>query len=211
MNNSNPLVRLSFENIIGNELDWQENIKLLLTHIGLGDILIGDQSNPEVTVYKRLMDIFQQKVFEEIKQETSKLRTYSIVKKDFKQERYLETVKNVKDRISMTKFRLSNHELMIEKGRHLNLPKAERRCPICYSFDDEKHFLLNCPIYSAMRNELMTTVEETLRMGNLRRRNNDIILGYLLGNTEIAPIVAKYLRKMMELREFLAKIPKRLD
>ena len=52
------------------------------------------------------MDIFQQKVFEEIKQETSKLRTYSIVKKDFKQERYLETVKNVKDRISMTKFRL---------------------------------------------------------------------------------------------------------
>ena len=34
-------------------------------------------------------------------------------------------------RIVMTKFRLTNHSLMIEKGRDINLPKAMRFCPFC--------------------------------------------------------------------------------
>ena len=210
MNECNPLVRLSFENMVEKDLDWQRNITLLLNQIGLGDILSGNEPNPEIIVYKRLVDIFQQRVFEEIRQETSKLRTYSLVKKDLRKEPYLETVKNVKDRISMTKFRLSNHNLMIEKGRHLNLPKHERKCPLCFCFEDEKHFLLNCPVFALLENDLITTVERTLKMNNLRRRSSDVILGYLLANAEVAPIVAKYLSKTMEVREFLAETPKRL-
>ena len=206
----NPLVRLSFENIVEKDLDWQKNVTLLLNNIGLGEILTGNEQNPEVIVYKRLIDIFQQRVFAEIGQETSKLRTYSLVKNDLKREPYLETVKNLKDRISMTKFRLSNHNLMIEKGRHLDLLKHERRCPLCFCFEDEKHFLLNCPVFAHLRNDLISTVEKTLKMNNLRRRNSDEIFGYLLANIEVAPIVAKYLSKTMELRGFLAEKPKRL-
>ena len=206
----NPLVRLSFENIVEKDLDWQKNVTLLLNNIGLGEILTGNEQNPEVIVYKRLIDIFQQRVFAEIGQETSKLRTYSLVKNDLKREPYLETVKNLKDRISMTKFRLSNHNLMIEKGRHLDLLKHERRCPLCFCFEDEKHFILNCPVFAHLRNDLISTVEKTLKMNNLRRRNSDEIFGYLLANIEVAPIVAKYLSKTMELRGFLAEKPKRL-
>ena len=47
----------------------------------------------------------------------------------------------------MSKFRLSNHRLMIEKGRHNN-----RKCPFCLThIEDETHFLINCPIYSSIR------------------------------------------------------------
>ena len=56
------------------------------------------------------------------------------------EELYLKAVKNTKDRMSMTKFRLSNHQLMIEKGRHTNIRKEDRICPFCFAFEDEKHF-----------------------------------------------------------------------
>ena len=210
MNECNPLVHLSFENIIEKDFDWQKNIRLLLNHIGLGYILTSDDSNPEVEVYKRLVDIFQQRVFEEIRKEDSKLRTYSLIKKDFKIEPYLENVKNLKDRRSMTKFRLSNHNLMIEKGRHLNLVINERKCPFCLSIEDEKHFLLDCNVYSPLRNELIITVEKSLNIANLRGRGNEALFKYLLGNNKVAPMVAKYLSNTLDLRDFLAENPKRL-
>ena len=107
------------------------------------------------------------------------MRTYSLIKKDFKIEPYLENVKNLKDRISMTKFRLSNHNLMIEKGRHLNLVINERKCPFCLSIEDEKHFLLDCNVYSPLRNELIITVEKSLNIANLRGRGNEALFKYL--------------------------------
>ena len=47
----------------------------------------------------------------------------------------------------LKKLRLSDHQLMIEKGRisKLKLPHAERIWPICSSaVEDETHFLLEC-------------------------------------------------------------------
>ena len=148
-------------------------------------------------VHKKLINIFQQRVFEEIRKEDSKLRTYSLVKQDFKREPYLENVRNLKD-------------LTIEKGRHLKLPISERKCPFCLSIEDEKHFLLDCHVYVPLRNKLITTVENTLNIVNLRSRGNEILFRYLLGNNKIAPTVAKYLSSTLDLRDFLAENPKRL-
>ena len=36
----------------------------------------------------------------------------------------------------MTKFRLSNHKLMIETGRHRNMDKTIRICPFCTSVEE---------------------------------------------------------------------------
>ena len=55
------------------------------------------------------------------------MRTYGLIKSEIGEEPYLRIVKNVKDRISMTKLRLSNHKLMIEKGRHQGLEKAHQK------------------------------------------------------------------------------------
>ena len=128
-------------------------------------------------------------------------------KKEVRREPYLSSVKSVKDRISLTKFRLSNHDLMIEKGRHLKLKLTERKCSFCKCIEDEKHFLLNCPTFSILRNELIDNV--TGKLGD-SRGDDENILKYLLGNTEIAPLVAKYLTKALELRSFLVDSPKRL-
>ena len=109
----------------------------------------------------------------------------------------------------MSKFRLSNHKLMIEKGRHLNLEKEQRICPFCPNVEDETHFLLHCCNYMAIRENMLETVGGTLNE-ELNRNDDEMMLRYLLGNTQISSVVAKYLRKTMELRDFLIDSPKQL-
>ena len=55
--------------------------------------------------------------------EQSKLRTYAFLKTEIGFEKYLIEIKNPALRTEITKFRLSNHSLMIETGRYKNIPK----------------------------------------------------------------------------------------
>ena len=52
-----------------------------------------------------------------------------------------------------TKFRLGDHKLQIEVGRHHNIPLAERICTRCClgAVEDEYHALLHCNDYAQMR------------------------------------------------------------
>ena len=103
----------------------------------------------------------------------------------------------------MTKFRLSNHKLMIEKGRHRNLDKSMRVCPFCASVEDEIHFLSKCEVFRYIRTDLLSDIEETLNIRNLRYMEGKSLLKLLFEKEEIAQMVAKYLTKSMELRDFL--------
>ena len=89
-----------------------------------------------------------------------KLRTYSILKTKIGFENYLKEIKNPKVRIACSKFRLSDHNLRIESGRYEDLDKYLRTRPFCKHFlEDEKHFLLKCPVY-IFRKFLLTTAQE---------------------------------------------------
>ena len=68
-----------------------------------------------------MKDIFHQTSFEEINSENRKLRTYAKVKTEAGREQFLDSIKNIKDRTALPKIRLYDHELMIEKERHLDL------------------------------------------------------------------------------------------
>ena len=69
---------------------------------------------------------------------------------------------------------------------------------------------MTCNTYTILRNELLRNVEEKLRDERLVTTNAQLMMRYLLGNTEIAPMVAKYLTKTLKLRDFLIEKPKRL-
>ena len=74
-------------------------------------------------------------------------------------------VENISDRMAFTKFRLSNHSLMIEKGRHQNMNLFDRTCPFCPGeIENEFHFLIKCPVYEKLRQKLLNDVE-TLCIG----------------------------------------------
>ena len=76
-----------------------------------------------------------------------KADTYRLFKDKVSFEPYLEDISCRKYRVSMSKFRLSDHCLMIEKGRHRRpqIPRDQRFCPFCPNHvEDETHFLTQC-------------------------------------------------------------------
>ena len=88
---------------------------------------------------------------------SSKAASYNKFKSDIKIDTYLVQNLHPNIRIALSRFRLSNHALMIEKGRHVR-PKVDRDkrfCNFCkIEIEDETHFLLLCPLYSPKRTVL---------------------------------------------------------
>ncbi len=97
-------------------------------------------------------------------QNEGKLDTYFKHKKNYDYEEYLD-MKHQKKYL-LTKFRLSNHCLRIETGRHeritningkkVILPRNQRLCTYCNlnTIENEIHFLLECPIYQNYRKDI---------------------------------------------------------
>ena len=88
----------------------------------------------------------------------NKLRTYRIFKTKFGFEKYLGDISDFRLRRSLTKYRLSDHNLRIEIGRKCkpHLPLCERICLRCDSnvIDDEFHFLFTCKSHISERSIL---------------------------------------------------------
>ena len=110
---ANTLVLKSYEFAIKEHLSWPLLVKNKLAEIGMLQSFEGDRNTNE-KAFSRMKDIFHQEAFAAINMESSKLRTYKLIKGEIS-EGYLSTVQNVKDRKTLTKFRLSNHTLRIEK------------------------------------------------------------------------------------------------
>ena len=118
-------------------------------------------------------------------------------------EDYLLTITDIKDRIALTKLRLSNHNLSIEKGRHQDLHLHDRTCPFCpEQIENELHFLIKCPTYESLRRRLLDDVE-VLCIGFVYPEDENFLFWLLLSNPIISDSTAKYVRLSLELRDFL--------
>ena len=76
---------------------------------------------------------------------STKSSFYKIIKHDFCFEEYLDILP-FKSRITLTKFRVTNHALPIEVGRWENTERENRHCPFCAGnvLGDEFHYLFEC-------------------------------------------------------------------
>ena len=137
--------------------------------------------------------MFQHTSLAEIKQ-MSKMETYSIA-----------SVHNISDRTALTRLRLSNHHLMIEKGRHQNITLVTNRtCPFCPSkVENEFHFLLKCYILFYLN----TSLREAL-LKNIKATDEQFLFWLLLCCPGISQYTARYIKLAMELRAFLSENPK---
>ena len=91
-------------------------------------------------LYQRLHDNFHELSFGMIRENSSKLRTYALFKTEPGIEKYLIDIKNITMRQEV-KFRLSNHRLAIETGRHDGLEPHKRFFPFCVDkVENEAHF-----------------------------------------------------------------------
>ena len=206
-----PLME-SYQESLELDLPWISSIKSTLENIGLLNFYNGDYAAKPPFVYKklfqRLSDIFHQEIFSKINGERSKLRTYAIFKKEQGFEKYLADIKNTNVRKNVTKFRLSNHKLMIEVGRHQKIDAEQRFCPFCpNTVEDEFHFLLYCPTYDIQRSAFLDPITSIIHNFSLLPDSQK----FELVMSHMDPDLCSFISNSMDVREFLVNNPRRLQ
>lgn len=89
--------------------------------------------------------------------DSNRLRLYKIFKETNEYEPYLDVIKNNKIQRTLSRFRMSSHDLAIEIGRYTGMDRHERICIKCNMniIEDEYHFLLVCPYYTNLRRKYL--------------------------------------------------------
>ena len=146
-----------------------------------------------------LQRLFHQHFFKTISSSKKLKPIYSKVKKEFKEESYLSDVDYHKYRSAITKFRISAHNLPIEKGRWNGCDKADRKCTRCinHGLGDEKHYLFFCndPDIVKMRSNFIK--ENNLK--GIQRRNAVSYMETMLSCKQgILTSVGKFLQGIIE-------------
>ena len=129
----------------------------------------GNTDIDSATLCKLLKEDFENKFFKSLSSDVrlnvnqkNKLRTYRHFKTEYSYEPYLDIIKSRTIRSTYARFRLSNHQLMIEKGRHLGLPSEKRLCPFgCNEVEDEFHFFAKCTLNHNIRSKFTNEVFDT--------------------------------------------------
>ena len=122
--------------------------------------MVEDQDTPS-KAFQRMKDIFHQEAFSDIQNVNSKLRTYGLFKISSGYEKYLSDIRPIDVRTVLTKLRISNHPLMIEKGRHVGIHSNLRFCPFCPTeVEDEEHVLMQCKPFANLRNDLFGKIKK---------------------------------------------------
>ena len=139
--------------------------------------------------------------------EKRKLRLYKKLKSRLVVEDYvLELDRGKRRQLSM--LRGGTNKLRIEIGRWRGEKVEERVCDVCLTTDveDEKHFLLYCPMYVRERVEMFERIREETEIGDIERWEEISILRVLIGvegrkeGRKVRSIVLDYMRKAYEIR-----------
>lgn len=139
--------------------NWAAQIKEILETHGLGEIWLLQDPNvvPLSMIKQRILDIYQQSWYSQINN-SSRLSSYCKFKHSFEQEKYLNVITDKKYRIALCKFRVSAHNLSIERGRYDNISRENRICIYCnlQAIESEFHFLLVCPFFRDLRRKFFS-------------------------------------------------------
>jgi hypothetical protein len=105
----------------------------------------------------------------------NKLRTYRLFKNTFNFEHCL-SFGNYSQRKLLTQFRISAHDLEIEKERYIGLKAHDRKCKLCkIDIEDECHFLLQCPKLEIERKDILELISKEYKNFNSLDVNNKFI------------------------------------
>ena len=138
--------------------NWAYQIESILDDIGLSYVWLqqAEIDVPLSLIKQRLFDSYYQSWYSNINN-SNRLLSYAGFKHEFKFEKYLDFIGERKYRTALSKFRLSSHNLNIERGRYEGIPRDERLCNVCNmnAVETEYHFLLVCPRYTDLRRKFL--------------------------------------------------------
>ena len=139
--------------------NWANFIKIQLCELGLSELWY-NQENLTFKIHfplikQRIIDNCVQSFYSEMTN-SPKCFLYKNIVDNFTLQFYLCKPIPVTLKRMLSKIRLSSHQLLIESGRHYNIPRNERMCPLCrMELEDEYHFILKCSFYSELRSRFI--------------------------------------------------------
>ncbi|KAG1932341.1 kinesin-like protein KIF13A [Pimephales promelas] len=116
----------------------------------------------------------------------NKLKYFNKIKSDYKLAPYLTDISNYGQRKILTKYRISDHSLCVETGRHKQSWR-ERELRVCLhcpdgAVEDELHFLTECSKYKNIRDAYFTQIAQIVPQFQQASPINK--LSYILGEKE---------------------------
>ena len=152
LGNQDSLVKLAFLEQKRLNLQWFANITKLKESINAG------QPNNN----QRPLESLFQKVWYQQAITHAKLELYQKLKPRFESrpEPYLTRISSHKHRSTITKLRVSAHQLLVETGRYRKIPREERICNLCSgnAVDNEHHLLVTCSSLNEEREKIVSIV-----------------------------------------------------
>ena len=156
-------------------------------------------------VVKRICDDNYDRYWSGAVNESPKALSYIFFKNSVSFEKYLSQVKNISHRKAMTRFRLSNHSLLIEKGRHLKpqIARNDHKYFICKTVvEDEKHFLITCPFHENQRDILFQSCRENCELfDSLISEEEKFVFIMTNEDIDVMKSVAKFISDSFKFRE----------
>ena len=203
--NANKLLIDSYNDALREDLPWVVGVGGHLLNSGLDNVPPSADGKPFIykKIHEALRGQFRLDSLSAIKKPDQKLRTYALLKTGVGLEKYLKEIRNVSIRTQFSKFRLSDHNLTIETGRHKGISAELRFCPFCGGgVENEVHFLLECPIYDRLREADPVFRGDSVATGISSKEKFILLMSKL-------PQVATTIHNFFELRNFLLSCPKR--
>lgn len=202
--NKNSLLADAYKEMRENKItfSWNKSIKEIGKIAGIQDIQNYSISIAEKMIKAKFRQYWKIKLWDDKRPKSygNKLRTYREFKSIFELEPYLTNVKSHSLRATLTRFRISNHYLMIEQGRFNNTPINKRICKKCQEIEDEEHFFTRCEINKSLRVSYMEKM--TKKFKNWATLSDKLKLCFAMSVTcpTITNLTAVYISKSFTLR-----------
>ena len=152
---------------------------------------------------KKHIRVFAKKEWESSFQQSTKCDSYRLFKAVPKMEIYLKHFKDMKYIKTLSKFRLSDHKLMIEEGRRARpqIKREDRICLECNSLEDEVHFLIDCDKYKNERERAFQAINEIYPTFNSIVESKDKFI-FLMSQEDVKAtrIIANFIHKSFLIR-----------
>ena len=139
------------------------------------------------------------------KRSGNKLRTCRKFKCNIFYEKYLNLT-SLENRKIIAQFRISAHKLKIETDRFTTknkyIPPEQRLCNKCNMkrTEDEYHFILECPLYSDLRNKLYAKCSKYNQYFNRYKPSEKFIWIFTMENMQLINHLGDFLYNLFKLR-----------
>lgn len=179
--------------------NWCSSLKQLLLTLGFGEAWyyqsVGNKNIFLTLAKQRIRDQFLQNWNSRLHDSSRAIFYRNIA--TFMFQPYLDIINIAKNRINLTRIRVSSHRLHIETGRWkkpIATPINERKCSICDKLEDEFHFVLECKMYESIRKEFIPAY---YYLNPNMFKFTELIM---TNNTKMIRKLSLYLTRSMELR-----------